>query len=432
MATRFSPKFLRPAQARPARKAVLAGAAAVVLGLGVLGGYRLIAQVEGERGIPPLANSTDIQVTGIEVDETGKTAEEARLKAWKQAQVLAWKKLGGPAMPVEAIDAMVASIVIEKEQAGPNRYVGRLGVVFDKTRASQYVGYGQGGPMQRSAPLLLIPVLQSGGVQQVFEVRGPWQRAWAEFQAAMSPIDYVRPVGAGGESLALTAGQPGRRSRNWWRNVLDQFEAADVIVAYAKLERQWPGGPVKGTFTARYGPDNKYLDSFTMTAPDENALPQTLAAAVERMDRIYRDAYARGLLQPDRTIRAGSIELDNAFEELRRELMPGGDSAPPFPVQSPPTAQPSPGAATGTPAVPVEVSSVTVQFPSPDAQTFDAALSAVRGVSGVRSVATTSLAVGGTSVVRASVEGGAERLAAALRAQGWTVTGSGGTLRISR
>ena len=75
---------------------------------------------------------------------------------------------------------------------------------------------------------------------------------------------------------------------------------------------------------------------------------------------------------------------------------------------------------------------MTVQFASPDAGAVDAALAAVRGVPGVRGAATVSLAIGGISVLRVSAEGGADRLAAALRAQGWKVSAGGGALRISR
>lgn len=90
-----------------------------------------------------------------------------------------------------------------------------------------------------------------------------------------------------------------------------------------------------------------------------------------------------------------------------------------------PTAAPS-----LAPTAPVET--VSVQFPSPDAAAVDAALAAVRGVPGVRGAATVSLAVGGTSVMRVTVEGGSERLAGALRGQGWKVTSGGGALRITR
>jgi len=81
---------------------------------------------------------------------------------------------------------------------------------------------------------------------------------------------------------------------------------------------------------------------------------------------------------------------------------------------------------------PVEVQAVTVQFASPDAAAVDAAVSAVRGAPGVQSAATTSLAIGGTSVMRVSVAGGQSALVTALRARGWQVASNGGVLRISR
>ncbi|KHK91809.1 hypothetical protein [Novosphingobium malaysiense] len=429
MAFMISPTILRadrkgPRTRRHKRMALMLAASAG-LALAGLGGARLIAQIEGDRGIPPLANSEDIQVTGIEVDVTAKTGAEARLEGWKQAEVKAWKKLGGPDMPTESIDAMVASVVIEHEQVGPRRYVAQLGVIFDKTKAGQYVG-GQGSGIPRSAPMLVIPVLYSGGVRQVFEVRGPWQRAWAEFQAAGSPVDYVRPIGSGGESLVLTAGQPGRRSRLWWSTLLGQFDAADVVIPVARLERQWPGGPIKGTFTARYGLDNTFLGSFTMTASGEQDLPGMLDKAVEKVDRLYRDALVQGLLKPDPTLNSSRVALDRAFGELKSAMMPKETEAPA------PAASPTATAGAQEPGGVVPAEAVSVQFATPDAAAVDAALAAVRGVPGVQGAATVSLAIGGTSVMRVTVAGGAERLANGLKAQGWKVSNSGGTLKISR
>lgn len=429
MAFTISPKIPRAARKGPSRKTAFAWGGAALLALAALGGAQLIAQIEGDRGIAPLANSEDIQVNGIQVDVTGKTGAEARIAGWKQAEKIAWKKLGGPDMPVETIDAMVSSVVIGQEQVGPKRYIATLGIIFDKAKAGQYVGGGAAaGVGPRSAPLLLIPVLQSGGVRQVFEVRGPWQRAWAEFPTSTSPVDYVRPTGSGGESLILTAGQVGRRSRLWWRTVLGQFEASDVVSPVARLERQWPGGPINGTFTARYGPDNTFLGSFTMNAASEQELPRMMDQAVVRIDALYRDALMQGQLQPDPTINAGGAALDRAFEELRQKLMPKGDDnlVPAVPVPTPaPTI-----AVDGAVAVPAEA--VTVQFATPDAAAVDAALAAVRGVPGVQGAATVSLAIGGTSVMRVTVAGGADRLTTALRGQGWKVSGGGGSLRISR
>jgi hypothetical protein len=389
-------------------------------------GQRLIAQVEGDRGILPTATSSDIQIDGIEVEATGSNANEARMAGWRQAQKLAWAKGGGSPMADGVIESMVAAVVIEHEQIGPRRYIARLGVVFDRERAGRHLGGG--GAKSHSAPLLTIPVLYSGGTAQVYEVKGAWQKAWAEFRANGSAIDYVRPVGSGGESLLITAGQPGRRSRAWWRNVLDQFGASDVIVPVARLERQWPGGPVRGTFTARYGPDNTFLASFEMTANDETGVPKMLEQAVQRIDAIYTQALADGRLAPDATLSGARGQIDAALADLIAQGRSADNAAKA--ETATPKAKPSdsPSAAPSAAAA----STITIQFSTPDAEAVDAALSAVRGSSGVQSASTTSLAMGGTSVMRVSYTGDPSALAAALRSRGWQVSGGGSSFSIRR
>ena len=78
------------------------------------------------------------------------------------------------------------------------------------------------------------------------------------------------------------------------------------------------------------------------------------------------------------------------------------------------------------------ISSITVQFVTPDAAAVDAALGAVRGAPGVRGASTSSIAIGGTSVMRVTLAGDIIALAAALRGQGWQVSVGAGALRISR
>jgi hypothetical protein len=161
-----------------------------------------------------------------------------------------------------------------------------------------------------------------------------------------------------------------------------------------------------------------------MDAASEQDLPRMLEQAVTRVDGLYRDALATGELRPDPSINAGGEALDRAFAELREKLMPKGEA---------PVVVPTPIPVIRTEDVsgaPVET--VTVQFATPDAAAVDAALAAVRGVPGVQGAATVSLAIGGTSVMRVTVSGGGERLAGALRGQGWKVSGGGTSLRISR
>lgn len=402
---------------------------ACALALAVAGIARLVAQVEGDRGINPVATSHDIEIGGIEINTTGKTAEEARQAGWEEARRKAWEKAGGPKIPDAQIESFVASIVVEREQIGPRRYIATLGVIFDRARAGQFLSAAEGVAARHSAPMLTLPVLYSGGVAQVYEVRGPWQAAWAQFKAPTSGIDYVRPSGSGGDSLLLTAGQTTRRSRAWWGNIVGQFDASDILIPVARLERQWPGGPVRGTFTARYGPDSVSLGSFTLTANREAELPAMLANAVKRIDVMYNEALARGDLKPDATL-SQQNELDPALAAIiAAAAKMEAANAPAASADPAATPTPTPSA---TPTAEAKISTITVQFASPDAKALDAVLSSVRSVPGVRGAATTSLAMGGTSVMRVTFAGSIDELRDALKARGWSVSAGANALSIRR
>ncbi len=439
MATRANPSSPVSEAFWPARFTMRAGAAVVAFVL-LAGVYGLVlAQVSGDRGIAPTASSADIEVRGIKVDVTGDNPEDARQKGWQQAQRDAWEKAGGPAIADGQLNSLVSAIVIQRERVGPKRYIATLGVIFDRQRAGRYLGGG--GEARSSAPMLLLPITASAGTYTTFEVRNPWQRAWADFNPGSSRIDYIRPSGAGGDSLLLNYGQTGRRSRAWWRSTLDQYGAADAIIPIARLEHQFPGGPITGSFTARYGPDSRVLDTFTMTADSPEALDAMLGQAVERMDKVFEQALADGKLQPDPTLRLGGsgtidpaiqrlIEIgqaisarDAAAAQARRAAERGDAGTAPAAGTDPAAAAPDPAAA---------ARNVVVQFATPDAAAFDAALSGVRGAAGVRGVAVTSTAMGGTSVMNVSFGGTVDELAAALRARGFTVRQGGGTIAISR
>lgn len=408
------------------------GAALVAVAL-LAAGYLVVAQVAGERGIAPTASSADIEVRGIEVDITAESGEAAREEAWKRAQRLAWEKVDGPAISDSELSGMVSAVVIQKERIGPKRYIATLGVIFDRQRASRYLGGADNA--RSSAPMLLLPVTATAGTFLTYETRNPWQRAWAEFNPGRSRIDYVRPSGAGGDSLFLNFGQAGRRSRAWWRTTLDQFGAADVLVPVARLEYQFPGGPVTGTFTARYGPDNRFLDSFSLRASGPAALPAMLEQAVERMDRIYESALAEGKLQPDPTLRVGgSGDVDPALQRLIEigRAMRAREAAAIRAEESGAAVAGSESETESTAPQAEAVRSIVIQFASPDAGAFDGALSGVRGTPGVRGVAVTSTAIGGTSVMSVSYGGSLQELAAALRARGFAVREGSGALAISR
>jgi hypothetical protein len=139
------------------RPAVLLSAA--VLALAGLGGS-LIAQMESaERGILPVDSSGTLEIKGIDVDVAGKDAESARFAGWRIAQRQGFKALWAktnkrpigeaPNLSDSTLDTLVSSIVVEREQIGPNRYIATLGVLFDRARAGELLGVP--GQARRSA-----------------------------------------------------------------------------------------------------------------------------------------------------------------------------------------------------------------------------------------------------------------------------------------
>jgi hypothetical protein len=287
------------------RPAVLLSAA--ILALAGLGGT-LVAQMESaERGILPVDSSGTLEIGGIKIDVAGKDADSARYAGWRIAQRQGFKALWAktnkrpineaPNLPDSTLDGLVSSIVVEQEQIGPNRYIATLGVLFDRARAGELLGVP--GQARRSAPMLLIPVTISGGAVTSVELRNPWQRAWAQFRTSQSPIDYVRVSGLGVDPLLVNAAQARRPGRGWWRNVLDLYGAANVLIAEVQLDRLYPGGPTKGRFIGKFGPDGRTLGSFELTAKDSADLPRMMNEGVQRMDDLFAQALAAGIVRGD-------------------------------------------------------------------------------------------------------------------------------------
>lgn len=378
-------------------------------------GAMVYAQLEGgDRGVPPLDSSSSYEVGGVTVDVSGKTADEARIGGWREAQRKGWKMLwarvnhqpvtAAPSLPDSTLDSIVGGIVVEDEQIGLTRYIARLGVLFDRARTGQLLG--EHGQQMRSAPMLVIPVQWSAATPQTFEIRTDWQKAWARFRTGGSPIDYVRPVGSGADPLLLNVSQARRPGRGWWRMLLDQYGAADVVVPEVSLDRLWPGGPVLAKFIARHGPDGEVIETFELRAANGDGLAAMLDEGVRRIDEAYSRALQLGRLKPDPS-------LTVVEEAVPAEALTTTEEAV-------------------TEVAPMEANSFTLQVDTPDAAAVGAAEAALRSVPGMRSASTISLALGGVSVMRVAYSGNLGGLRIALTARGWRVEEAGGTLRIRR
>lgn len=381
--------------------------AALIL-LAVLGAAVAFAQVQRAAPAPPAATGAagnSYAVGGIDVDVTAKTVDDARRKAWTEAMRRAWpilwSRLAGqpedqaPRLSDGQIDAMVAGIESQGEQFSATRYIARLGVVFDRSRAADHIG---GATRTQSPPLLLLPLLIDGGAAHVTQGRTPWRDAWARWQGNVTPIDYVLPAGNPADNLWLSAAQVRRTDPAGWRSIITRFDTVDVLVAEARLTRIYPGGPIRAVFIARHGPNGEELGRLGLRVASEAGLVRLLDEGVRGIDAFYAQALRDGRLRadPDLAVDVGAI--------IAADVQIG--------------------------TLPPATATVLVAAITPDAASLAAAERLLRGVSG--DVLVRQAAVGGTSRLEIALPGGAVALREALAARGWGVELVGADLVLRR
>jgi hypothetical protein len=376
------------------------------------------AQLEtADRGILPIDSSGTLEVTGIHVDVGGPDPQAARFAGWRVAQREGFRKLWAsvrkapieqaPNLPDSTLDQIVSSINVEREQIGPNRYIADLGLLFDRARAAAFLGV-EGGEVRRSAPMLLIPVMVTGGTETGVELRNSWQRAWAQFRTSSSAIDYVRVSGLASDPMLVNAAQTQRPGRGWWRNIVDLYGAADILVAEVQVQRLYPGGPARARFVGRHGPDGEIVGGFTLTATNSEEMPRMMGEGVRRMDEIFANALAAGMLVRD----------------------PSLDLPPPPPVPEEIVEEPTRPTTTTQQAGPA-ANSFQVQISSGgDVTVYNFAMAHLRTLGGIESASPQQINPGGTSYVLVSYRGDIGSLAAALGARGWVVEQAGTVVRI--
>jgi len=380
----------------------------LLVALGI-GGVAYSQLESGDRGILPLDSSGTLEIGGIHVDVGGKDAMSARYSGWRIAQRQGFKALWAkmhkapisqaPNLPDSTLDDIVSSINVEAEQIGPNRYIADLGILFDRARAAPFLGV-EGGEVRRSAPMLLIPITVTGGTETSVELRNMWQRSWAQFRTSQSPIDYVRVSGLGVDPMLVNAAQTTRPGRGWWRNVIDLYGAADILVAEVQLHRLYPGGPAQARFIARHGPDNEIVGGFTLSTKNGNGVPAMMAEGVRRMDEVFTTALAAGRLARD-----SSLNLP----------------APP-PLLAPVEEVEKPASLTNP--FQIQISS------GGDVNIYNFAMAHLRTLGGIDSATPQLINPTGTSYVLVAYRGSIAQLAAALGARGWIVETSGSVVKI--
>ena len=346
-------------------------------------------------------------VGGVDVDVGGKSPIDARMNGWREAQRLAWPALwtrlsgqpasSAPRMSDSALDGIVSAIEVEREQIGPTRYVARLAVVFDRVRASSYLG--RYASLSSSPPFLLLPVLQDAATRQSHEAESPWLAAWARLRAGESPIDYVRIQPTPGDVILLNAWQSERRHLFLWRALIDRYQVADVLIPELILDRSYVGGPVGGLLIVRFGTTGRELGRVRLNNRTGD-IAALLDRAVREADQIYVAALRAGNLLPDPNLIVPDVPLA-ALEDSGPDL--GGNFGG------------------------MDAGGLRVRVATPDDATLQAIQRMVASTPGVDGVRVQSFVLGGESVLEIVSQMSTQALRFALDSRGLRL--DGGVLR---
>lgn len=357
-----------------------AAAGLLLLAVGV-GATAQEAEAPAPRAVSPAPETADTyRIAGIMVDVRAANGDQARSTGFVEAQRKAWPLLwarqsGGapgeaPRLGDGVLNTLVRGIDIEQEYEVSNRYVARVAVAFNPQKAARYFGTVDGA--KRSAPTLLLTMLQDGGVLLGDTQESPWYRAWVRFSSSASLGNYVRPPGDLTDSILLNGHRGLRGQPDLLQKILIRYQAADLVVMRAKLTRRFPGGSINGEFASYHGLGTIPLARFTMNAADPSRLEDMLATAAARLDGAFSEA-----------VRAGDITPPKSFTPV----VLADDTAP----------KPSLRALELT-------EGLTVRVNTPDAQALAGIERRLRAVRTVSGVAVLDLSLGGNSGLRIAHE----------------------------
>ncbi len=356
----------------------------VLAGLALLAGVGAIAQeaaTPASRVLVPAPETADTyRISGIMVDVRAANGEQARSGAFVEAQRKAWPLLwarqsGGapgeaPKLGDSVLNTLVRGIDIEQEYNVSSRYVARLAVAFNPQKAARYFGAVDGA--KRSAPTLLLTMLQDGGVVLGDTRESPWYRAWSRFSSSASLGNYVRPPGDLTDSILLNGHRALRGQPDLLQKILVRYQAADIVVMSARLTRRFPGGPIDGEFACFHGLSVTPLARFTLSAADPSRLDDVLALAAARLDGAFSQAVRAGDITPPRSFTPVVLAEDTAPKPSLRALQ--------------------------------LTDGLTVRVNTPDAETLAAFERRLRSARTVSGVAVLDLSLGGNSGLRIAHE----------------------------
>lgn len=280
--------------------------------------------------VPGAAQQAGIyDVTGIAVDRTADTAATARQEAIVEAHRRAFNRLMARLVPADQrlnlpvpvhadIVPMVLSFGIDEEKTSSVRYIGSLSFRFRRDEVRRFLrSAGATFAETKSKPVLLLPVLDSGGAKLLWDDPNPWFAAWNEVPPSDGLVPLRLPVGDLADIRDISAEQASAGSTTQVGIIGERYGAATVVIAEAVVDLVTVAGQRNVNVSLRYlgGPwsDQTGIRIFRILESETDAAALA-RIALETSRQIEEDWKRDNILQLDSR---DNLVADIALNELR-------------------------------------------------------------------------------------------------------------------
>lgn len=235
-------------------------------------------------------------VYGVAVDETARTAAEARRIAIEKAQRQAFEQLVARLISEEArlrfslperaepSDYLLGFEVVE-EKNSPVRYIATLNVSFDPEKMEQLFGLQDIAYVAIAPePALVFPLLWADGGWLLWQEENGFLAAWREQGGRNHIVDLRLPEGTLSERAAVTAEQLlAGRQKDRLKELAASYGAGEVKAAAARVLRDTFGRTTRLEIDLTTVLGTGEPLSLTVYPAPEDSLEQLLARGVETL-----------------------------------------------------------------------------------------------------------------------------------------------------
>lgn len=211
------------------------------------------------------------RVDDVAVSVKAASAAQAKEEALAQARRMAFDtlifRLGAndtaKNISAETLDSLVQSFDVHKENAGPGRYAGTLTFQFKPSAVKAFldskgVEYGENA----SRPVVVLPILTSGGRAILWEEATFWRDVWRSVADMSGRAPLIVPQGDLADIATISAREALAGEEESLRAVMSKYGAIGVLVAVLKSEQDtqsqfWNAGEIT---LYRYGEGGGVLD----------------------------------------------------------------------------------------------------------------------------------------------------------------------------